>query len=429
MSEKEKTEKVKVDPRLENAMSAVDNLNAFYKKEKQKVTVETYDQMYKRMEEQRNKGELEIIPSGLEELDLASGMGGFVKGTMVELYGPESSGKSYVGYKTIASCQKLGGVAALVDAEQSAGKEWLKSNGIDTGALIFHNDAVSMEDHLQRIYDMCGYVDMILVDSIAALVPRSEMEGDVGDVGVAAQARVLSPGIRKIMQVAKGKTKKGPGSKKTLIIWINQIRDKVGVMFGNPETTPGGKALKFYCHQRVDVRRTGVEKVKMGEDEVPIAQNSKGTFIKNKVAIPFKKFTFRISFESTLTNPIVLLAQAACERKLFSKYKGEYRYKTLEDDTTKTGATDFIILANWIYKEGLVEEIIGRVREAYEDEKDDKIKVPTFLDEITDETVPPPLVEKPGTEVAQDPNDSAASIIAKIEKRTAESSEGEIPEA
>ncbi len=330
-----------------------------------------------------------VIPTGIDDLDKALGTGGFVKGVMIELFGPESSGKSWVAYKAIATCQKNGGVAALIDAEQSADKPWLEGIGVDTSKLIFENGAVSMETHLQRVFDMCGHVDLIVIDSTAALVPKSELEGNVGDIGVAAQARVLSQAIRKLTQAIKGGLSGSKG--RTTIIWINQLRDKVGMVWGNPETTPGGKALKFYSHVRIDVRKIGFEKVKVNDDDVIVSQNSKGTVVKNKTGVPYQKFLFNIPFKSSFSNSLVLLAQAAIKAKIFYKTKGEYRFKSLEDEKIPTETSDFVTLANWIYDKELVPEIVERVTESLNENEEE---VPDYLNTIDDETKPPSIVKE-----------------------------------
>ncbi len=368
-------------------LAAINQVNAIYKKARDKTVIKTFAQV------NDGKDGLEVIPTGVEELDEASGIGGLAKGTMVEIFGPESSGKSWLGYQVIANCQKKGWVAALIDAEQSGHRDWLKSQNINLDSLIYENDAISMEEHLKIIDNLCGHVDVIMVDSTAALVPKSEMDGEIGDAQVAAQSRVLSPAIRKLMQSCKGNG--GKDNRKTLIIWINQLRDKIGA-WGNPETTPGGKALKFYCHMRIDARRVSTEKIKMSEDEdTPVAQISKGTFVKNKLGIPWRKFGFRISFESALSNPIVLLVQMATKKKIFYKTKGEYKFINLEDEKIVTSATDFIVLANWAHKNGFVMEIVDRVKEALERDGE---AICDFLEHIDDTTVPPPAPGCPGQE-------------------------------
>jgi len=330
---------------------------------------------------------LDVISTGISELDEASGIGGFPKGKMVELFGTESGGKSYTAYKTIASCQKAGGVAALLDPENSFTPEWARVIGIDLKSLIYKNESLSGEQYLEVARELCsgGLVDLVVIDSTAALIPQSELDGVIGDAAMAAVARFMSPGVRMIMSAAKSR---GKGGKQTCVIWINQIREKPGVSFGNPERTPGGRALKFYSHMRVDVRKVKVLYKTQGEDQIPIAQISKGTFVKNKVAPPYKKFEFTISFESSYENPLVKLVELAKENKLFYKRGGSYKYR-LEDekiDPVETEAPDFISLARWIFDQGKVDEIVGRVTDIMVGEEKE---IPAFFEEIDENTKPP----------------------------------------
>ena len=347
------------------------------------------------------KDNKDIIPTGLKELDDATGVGGFPKGKMIELFGTESGGKSFVSYHAIASCQKDGGVAALLDVENSYIKEWGASCGIDNDNLIYYTGSMSGEGYLELAYNLCaaGNIDLLVIDSTAALVPQAELDSTADSATMALQARMLSPNVRKIMAAA-GNTSKG--CKKTTVIWINQIREKPGVMWGNPETTPGGKALKFYCHMRIDVRKMAIEKVKMGDDEIPLKQISRGTFVKNKCATAFKKFEFEISFESFLTNSFVLLAQLACSQKLFRKFKGEYKYNQLDDTKIITGKTDFVELAYWIYEEKLVDEIIARCIDSLTENNEE---IPDFLSTIDENTQLPKInsaIDSEGGAITED---------------------------
>lgn len=362
---------------------------------------------------------LNIIPTGIVELDKASGVGGFPKGKMVELFGTESGGKSYIAYKTIASCQKSGGVAALLDVENSFTDEWARVIGIDLQSLIYKNESLSAEQYLQLACDLCsgGFVDLLVIDSTAALVPQTEIDGTIGDQTMALQARVLSPAVRKIMAAA---SMIGKGGKQTCVIWINQIREKPGIMFGNPETTPGGKALKFYCHMRVDVRKKGVEYITQNEDKIPVAQISRGTFVKNKVATPYKKFEVKISFESTYTNPLVQLASLAKENKLFYKSKGSYKYRMEDEkeDAIDTGTVDFITLARWIFDQKKAEEVVGRLTDILVASESD---VPAFLEAI-DENTKAPLAVK--DEIPATASDADESEEESVDSATTEDEEG-----
>ncbi len=196
------------------------------KRKKMGTEIGTYQQWA-----EKEKASLEVIPTGISELDEATGIGGLPKGKMVELFGTESGGKSYIAYHAIASCQKMGGVAALLDVENAFTPEWVRTIGIDTDSLLYKNEPMSMEAYLQLAYDLCsgGYVDLIVIDSTAALVPQTMLDGVVGDQDVAIQARVLSPAVSKLQLAAPFR---GKGGKQTCIVWINQIREKPGTMFG-----------------------------------------------------------------------------------------------------------------------------------------------------------------------------------------------------
>ena len=222
--------------------------------------------------------QVEVIPTGSIGLDLALGVGGYPKGRVVEIYGPESSGKTTLAIHAIAEVQKKGGIAAIVDAEHAFDRFYAESLGVDTENLLISQpdngeQALEITERLVR----SNAVDVIVIDSVAALVPRSEIDGEMGDATMGVQARLMSQAMRKLT---------GAVSKsKTCVIFINQVRDKIGVMFGNPETTTGGRALKFYTSIRVDIRRIG--QIKAGENLV--GNRTKVKVVKNKLAPPFKE--------------------------------------------------------------------------------------------------------------------------------------------
>jgi recombination protein RecA len=274
---------------------------------------------------------VEVIPTGAISLDIALGIGGLPRGRIVEIYGPESSGKTTVALHAVANAQAQGGIAAFIDAEHALDPEYAKKLGVDTDALLVSQpdtgeQALEIADMLIR----SGAIDIIVVDSVAALVPRAEIEGEMGDSHVGLQARLMSQALRK-MTGALSQTG-------TTCIFINQLREKIGVFFGSPETTTGGKALKFYASVRMDVRR--IETLKDGTE--PVGNRTRIKVVKNKMAPPFKQAEFDILYGRGISREGSLL-DLGVEHGIVRKSGAWYTYEGDQLGQGKENSRSFLI--------------------------------------------------------------------------------------
>ncbi|GGK90746.1 recombinase RecA [Mangrovihabitans endophyticus] len=262
-----------------------------------------------------------VIPTGSIALDVALGVGGLPRGRVIEVYGPESSGKTTVALHAVASVQRAGGIAAFVDAEHALDPDYARALGVDTDALL----VLEIADMLIR----SGALDIIVIDSVAALVPRAEIEGEMGDSHVGLQARLMSQALRKITGVLNNSG--------TTAIFINQLREKIGVMFGSPETTTGGRALKFYSSVRLDVRR--IESLKDGTDVV--GNRTRVKVVKNKVAAPFKQAEFDIMYGKGISREGSLI-DVGVEQSIIRKSGAWYTYDGDQLGQGKEKAREFL---------------------------------------------------------------------------------------
>ena len=331
-----------------------------------KTNDKTLDQVLKDIEKQFGKGaimklgennnmEVEVTSSGSLSLDLALGVNGFPKGRIIEIFGPESSGKTTVALHAVAEVQKTGGRAAFIDAEHALDPVYAKRLGVNIDELL-----ISQPDTGEQALEICEAlvrseaVDIVVIDSVAALVPKAEIEGEMGDSHVGLQARLMSQALRKLSGTIN-KTK-------TTCIFINQLREKVGVMFGNPETTPGGRALKFYSSIRLDVRRG--EQIKTSDSAV--GNKTVIKVVKNKVAPPFKTAVVEIMYGLGISKEGEIIDLGA-ECGVIDKSGAWYSY-----NGEKIGQGKENVKALFRENKKLCEEIEAKVRDYYNPKKDDK---------------------------------------------------------
>jgi recombination protein RecA len=279
---------------------------------------------------ERAAAPIEVIPTGSIALDVALGIGGLPRGRVIEVYGPESSGKTTVALHAVANAQAAGGVAAFIDAEHALDPEYARALGVDTDALLVSQpdtgeQALEIADMLIR----SGALDVIVIDSVAALVPRAEIEGEMGDSHVGLQARLMSQALRKLTGALSNSG--------TTAIFINQLREKIGVMFGSPETTTGGRALKFYASVRLDVRR--IETLKDGTDAV--GNRTRVKVVKNKVAPPFKQAEFDIVYGQGISREGSLI-DVGVEQGLIKKSGAWYTYQSDQLGQGKENVRSFL---------------------------------------------------------------------------------------
>ena len=324
-------------------------------KEKVNISADALNDTLKQIEKLFGKGavmrlgdreavNVDAIPSGSLLLDEALGVGGYPKGRIIEIFGPESSGKTTLALHAIAECQKHGGRAAFIDAEHAIDPVYAKNLGVDINELILSQpDNGEQALEIVEMLANSGSISLIIVDSVAALVPQAELDGEMGDSSVGLQARLMSKAMRKIAGILN--------KKECAVIFINQLREKVGVMYGNPETTSGGRALKFYASIRIDIRRT--EAIKQGSDI--IGNTCRVKIVKNKVSPPFKQCEIDIIYGQGISKEGEILDRAV-ELGIIKKSGSWFEYKGAKIAQGRDAAKEYIKSNEDVYEE-LVKQI------------------------------------------------------------------------
>ena len=325
-------------------------------KEKENISADALDETLKQIQKLFGKGavmrlgdresvDVDAIPSGSILLDEALGVGGYPKGRIIEIYGPESSGKTTLALHAIAECQKMGGRAAFIDAEHAIDPIYAKNLGVDINELILSQpDNGEQALEIVEMLANSGSINLIIVDSVAALVPQAELDGEMGDSSVGLQARLMSKAMRKIAGILN--------KKECAVIFINQLREKVGVMYGNPETTSGGRALKFYASIRIDIRRT--EAIKQGADI--IGNTCRVKIVKNKVSPPFKQCEIDIIYGQGISKEAEVLDRAV-ELGIIKKSGAWFEYKGSKIAQGRDSAKTYIK-----ENEDVFEELLAQVK-------------------------------------------------------------------
>ena len=331
-------------------------------KEKENISANALDETLKQIQKLFGKGavmrlgereavDVDAIPSGSLLLDDALGVGGYPKGRIIEIFGPESSGKTTLALHAIAECQKMGGRAAFIDAEHAIDPIYAKNLGVDINELILSQpDNGEQALEIVEMLANSGSISLIIVDSVAALVPQAELDGEMGDSSVGLQARLMSKAMRKIAGILN--------KKECAVIFINQLREKVGVMYGNPETTSGGRALKFYASIRIDIRRT--EAIKQGSEI--IGNTCRVKIVKNKVSPPFKQCEIDIIYGQGISKEAEVLDRAV-ELGIIKKSGAWFEYKGSKIAQGRDSAKTYIKENEDVYEELLAQVKSGVVKE------------------------------------------------------------------